>query len=494
MFNPQVFFEAGRARSGIALIPVYDTIQMLLSISTRNGNIEIDKGDGSAKIQYSTPKLTDFTVSSSSVIFSYTSAYSGSISLNIKNGLNDVYSIQLGHDIKATQVEKYNILDVESFFGQFPKLYSIMMNEIAISNNNRSIISGDLAKVPLSVNRIYFYNSILNTSSNLYLNLSNYDSFSELKYINIAKIKVIGDLNKLPFSCTFFKINTADTGSLISYSQGKTWNSNFDTLDLPSVYADGNYDTLLNDMANNITSAVGSKIINLKGWRTSASDTSVVYLQSLGFNVQCIKARKILDLPFQNSFTDVSPSSLSIVAGNGNGLPSFIAGRKGTDYAVDFGGTKPLKTAINLPLNSDKLSIAFWMRCTVSTEKILLELNTDYNTGSTFLLQTNTASGKYRLIDHTTSNSANSGNIGTINIWNHYVMTVDRGNKTVKMYKNKVLDINGTTSQEGNYGNFPLFIGARNGALTGGFQGQIADLTIWNYPISQSEINDHYNR
>ena len=85
----------------------------------------------------------------------------------------------------------------------------------------------------------------------------------------------------------------------------------------------------------------------------------------------------ILDLPLQNNFTDYSASGISMVAANANGLPSFVSDGSG-GYAVDFDGTKSIKTAVNLPVStSDKLSISFWIKSTDTTSNtILMELGT----------------------------------------------------------------------------------------------------------------------
>ena len=48
MFNPIHFFEAGKARSGTALIPFFDSTSVAFAISTRNGNTVVDWGDGSS--------------------------------------------------------------------------------------------------------------------------------------------------------------------------------------------------------------------------------------------------------------------------------------------------------------------------------------------------------------------------------------------------------------------------------------------------------------
>ena len=72
-------------------------------------------------------------------------------------------------------------------------------------------------------------------------------------------------------------------------------------------------------------------------------------------------ATPILDLDFQNNFIDKSPSALTMV--QGQGLPTFgLSGRKAGEYCAVFNGSQSIKTTTNLPINSDKITIAFWMK------------------------------------------------------------------------------------------------------------------------------------
>lgn len=77
-------------------------------------------------------------------------------------------------------------------------------------------------------------------------------------------------------------------------------------------------------------------------------------------------ATPILDLDFQNNFIDKSPSALTMV--QGQGLPTFeLSGRKTGEYCAKFNGSQSIKTTVNLPLNSDKVCVKFWMKTSQTT-------------------------------------------------------------------------------------------------------------------------------
>ena len=66
----------------------------------------------------------------------------------------------------------------------------------------------------------------------------------------------------------------------------------------------------------------------------------------------------ILDLPLQNNFTDTTGIN-TMIAGGASNLPTFTL--EGGEYAATFNGSQSLKTNANFNLNSDKVSISFWI-------------------------------------------------------------------------------------------------------------------------------------
>ena len=198
----------------------------------------------------------------------------------------------------------------------------------------------------------------------------------------------------------------------------------------------------------------------------------------------------ILDLPLQNNFTDYSASGISMVAGNANGFPSFVSDGSG-GYALYFNGTKSIKTAVNLPINtSDKVSIEFDIKTSATAVQMILELSTNAGSNNAFYVTINETLNKTWLLDRnsnlnivSSSASVNTGSFVNVK------MIIDRslnGLQQSKIYINGVLSSTQvspyTTDNNGNFGSYPLFIGQRNGNSSG-FVGQMKNLKMYNYPI-----------
>lgn len=507
MFNPVQFFEAGKARSGTALIPIKNASTFAFYVSTRVGDYIVDKGDGSPpylNVTLFPSKNIDFTsnfpTDNESIYtggsLSYSLAFTGNVSLKFPHGLRDVYS--LANNKPGNQGSKLNITDVETFFKQFPNLYSFYFNEFG----STAIIKGDLSRFPNSVERLYFnFTQVVNASIDLFLNLSNYDPASKLKYFNVFRtdspLKILGDLGKTPSTLQFLNIQDVHAGSIITYTAGKVWASSFDTLYLPIPLGVFENDNLLNDLKNSVTTAIGGKVIYLgSGYRTSASDSAVTYLTGLGFTISGVTKlaftpAKILDLPLQNNFTDYSASGISMVAGNANGFPSFVSDGSG-GYALDFNGTKSIKTAINLPINtSDKVTIKFKIKTNQTTTGAVVELSPNFGLNNGFGVFINDLlANKIELLDATNSSNQNYVSSPTTindNVWHSVKMVIDRalGIDQNKIYIDGVLSFTKYApfykDLNGNYGSYTLFIGQRNGSSLG-LIAQLKELEIYNYP------------
>ena len=198
----------------------------------------------------------------------------------------------------------------------------------------------------------------------------------------------------------------------------------------------------------------------------------------------------ILDLPLQNNFTDYSSSGISMVAANANGLPSFVSDGSG-GYALDFNGTKSIKTAVNLPINTrDKVSFEFEIKTTSTVCQVILELSPNTNTNNSFASYINNlAANRIDIFDRNSGPNMGSSSVNINDgIFHHVKMVIDRslGIDQNKIYIDGVLSYvqRGThyTNNNGNFGSFILFIGQRNGSSLG-FVGQMKNLKIYNYPI-----------
>ena len=206
----------------------------------------------------------------------------------------------------------------------------------------------------------------------------------------------------------------------------------------------------------------------------------------------------ILDLPLQNNFTDTTGIN-TMVAGNSSNLPTFVL--DGSEYAAVFNGSQSLKTNANFNIGADKVSISFWIKTNQTATSIIAELSTNTNNNNAFynalndLLPNRIALGDH-ISDYNIGDSAININD---NNWHHVVLIIDRslGTSQNKIYVDGILSyVQNTLYQSnlnGNWGLFPLFIGQRGGSLYG-FNGQMKFLKIFNYPLSQTEITNLYNK
>lgn len=285
----QVF---GRKYGETFIYPANGTSSASLYFSTRVYDLSINWGDGST-INYTTLKNTDFTITSAVNILThnYSTPFIGNIIIS-SNIVNDIYSLK----IQPTTSDKLNIQNFETFINQFKNLYSLSITNDLNSDIKRAVLKGDLSRIPDSIERfqIDYLGAYYNNETDLYINLSNFNPTSKLKFFErrnlndywTRNINIYGDLSKIPPLVNYFSVkrNLANT---LTYTAGRIWASSFDTLDIGNAsLSTAETDNLLIDMANSITTAIGGKIIRLANcYRTSASNTAVSYLQSLGFTI-----------------------------------------------------------------------------------------------------------------------------------------------------------------------------------------------------------------
>ena len=207
----------------------------------------------------------------------------------------------------------------------------------------------------------------------------------------------------------------------------------------------------------------------------------------------------ILDLPFQNSFVDATGKN-TMVAGGASNLPTFTL--EGREYAATFNGSQSLKTNFNFIINSDKVSISFWIKTSQTATAAVIELGTNTNSNNSFISSINDSlANRVSITDHISLyNIGNSAININDNNWHHVVLMIDRslvGDQQNKIYVDGILSYVQNASIQsdlnGNWDLFPLFIGQRGGSLYG-FNGQMKFLKIFNYPLSTTEITNLYNK
>jgi hypothetical protein len=491
----------GRKYGTNYLYPVNGSTDIALYFSTRTDNLTINWGDGSSSL-YTTSKNIDFTISSGTDLKKgYSSAFVGNVSI-ISPKKDDIYSLR----IQPKTTDKLNILDFESFINQFQNLYSLVISNELISDFQRATLKGDLSKIPNSLERfqIEYIGGYYNNATDFYLNISNFSTQSKLKWFNRPNLNnywtrtltVYGDLSKLPPQIQYFNLEI-NSNTVFTYTSGKVWESSFDTLNLGNgSLSVTDTDNLLIDLNNSITTAIGSKIINLANcYRTSLSDSAVVSLQAKGYTVTVLGVvKKLIDLGFQNNFNDLTGVN-TLVSGNGSNFPTFVSGRKGTDFAANFNGSQSIKTSSNFIINNDKVSISFWMKTSNNAVSFITELSNPSDNKNAFYLATITNT-QLRFGDRTPDNirdiTINSGS------WQHIVIVVDRSldaSNSTKIYKNSIRQtetIIANNNTSGTYINDILYIGQRGGN-SAGFIGQIQEFKMFNYALTQTEIDNLYN-
>lgn len=275
-----------RTRGEFVVIPVRNSPYLrTIGISTRKSNIIFGNN------RFNTDKNRDY-VTNPPIANGYlcgttfSSNFEGDVPILLRGGKSDVFSIFISERYASGSYRHWlNIQDFAVWIGQFPNIYSFLINT-GLQGVDTDIIKGDLSQIPNSLESFKIQSlRVINRTTDIFLNISNFSPNSKLKYLNFEKdlSKFSGDLKFIPPMCNYFKLMVTQGGNAISYSGGKIWASNFDALYLPLALSNADNDRLLIDMAATIVSAVGEKTIYLKGNRTVASDYAVTYLQSLGF-------------------------------------------------------------------------------------------------------------------------------------------------------------------------------------------------------------------
>ena len=209
-------------------------------------------------------------------------------------------------------------------------------------------------------------------------------------------------------------------------------------------------------------------------------------------------ATPILDLDFQNNFIDKSPSALTMV--QGQGLPTFgLSGRKAGEYCANFNRSQSIKTTTNLPINSDKVTVAFWMKTTQKEIGMVTEMSRNLDAINSFYITINENANKIWLAD-IVSNYNIGISVASVNngSWIHAVMTIDRsqnGTSQNKIYVNGVLSYvqHGiyTTDNNSNFVNNILYVGQRAGNAFG-YVGSLMKFQIFNGVPTDAQAMEMY--
>lgn len=203
----------------------------------------------------------------------------------------------------------------------------------------------------------------------------------------------------------------------------------------------------------------------------------------------------ILAYDFNGNTVDASVNGLNCSM---TGTLAFDDGRKAGTQSLNF-TNGCVKTILPLPVNSDKVTIAFWMKTSQTSPAVIMEISADTNLNNAFSVYLN--DNLKNSIQFNTRNigpnqSARTGaNNGT---WKHFVGVIDRtqnGANEILIYENGTL-VSFTkpysTDNNRNFVNNILFIGQRNSSLHP-FVGNLQDFKVYNRVLSQDEITALYN-
>jgi hypothetical protein len=225
-------------------------------------------------------------------------SYTGNVEIYFNHGIKDVYSLCFpSTGSNSINNNRMIINDLGGFLRQFPNLYSYNFGGYYYSDNpSRPTVIGNFADIPDYLRKIKITTlDVLNTPSSVFLNLDLFPVNSLLEMfwhigtnsIASANLKVVGDLHNLPPKINFFRIEKVHATSVITYTSGKVWASEFDTFYLNIALPSTVINNILIDMNNSITTAIGSKLIYLRGTRTatSESDAAILALQNKEFTI-----------------------------------------------------------------------------------------------------------------------------------------------------------------------------------------------------------------
>ncbi|MEI7451662.1 MAG: LamG-like jellyroll fold domain-containing protein [Candidatus Falkowbacteria bacterium] len=213
-------------------------------------------------------------------------------------------------------------------------------------------------------------------------------------------------------------------------------------------------------------------------------------------------------LPLANEVVDYSSSHVPMTKLAG---VTYVPGRKGVaSSSVYFAGTNSssnIYSTAALSMSSDKVAMSFWInsKCTVGGE--LIEYSSNFNVNNAWYVGlTDYSLGAVSFNDAVGNNTYNlraiSSNLN--NNWHHIVINADRSQSAAgeaAIYVDNVLTstvqgVGGSSygmDFSGNWGNYVISLGARIGASSYLYKGNLQDLRIYNRLLTTSEISLLFN-
>ena len=184
-----------------------------------------------------------------------------------------------------------------------------------------------------------------------------------------------------------------------------------------------------------------------------------------------------------------------------NGTVTRTTDHKGGNTAIQFGSGN-LVSVENLPA-SPVWSIAFWAKTNQTAASVIAELTANYNSKYAFVITQNETVNKIRSASCGTNYKVKDAlgiNIND-NTWRHFVVILNRsetGDNEMKIYINKVQQSLSTfggfnNEQTGSYVSDKIYLGGRGASYQLPFVGATSPFKLFNYPLTQTEIDNLYN-
>ncbi len=185
-----------------------------------------------------------------------------------------------------------------------------------------------------------------------------------------------------------------------------------------------------------------------------------------------------------------------------NGMVTRTTDHKGGNTAIQFGSGN-LVSMNNLPA-SRVWSVSFWIKTSQTAQGFIIELTANFNNNvPAFLIWQNQYIANRFTVGYNQASGQNMyGNCNAqINDGNwHFITVIMNRNETMnnelKIYVDKVLTSITYTSQYNTSGNFrtdKIYIGGRGNTFATPFNGATSPIKMFNYALTQTEIDNLYN-
>lgn len=183
---------------------------------------------------------------------------------------------------KMTSLARLNINDAPDVYGDLSSLSGL--TNLVWLYFNHSGLTGSIDSLR-ALTKLTSVN-LENTNAKFTGNIESLSGMSALSDFTCNNAALTGDLAKIPASCTLVNFASGDSSTF-------TWSTRPAGAKILTIQGNArisNLDAMLIDQSSRDASAQSSKIISVKGTRTSASDAAVATLQQKGYTVSVIPA------------------------------------------------------------------------------------------------------------------------------------------------------------------------------------------------------------